>query len=106
MTVSFRVAKFLKNKFGYKNSQTLYIYDRGEKKFSLEPATNPIPAPTIIEAVEFLWKIGIKIYSLPEGKMSRGVIQVGNKRVKMKTLENSPSDSFLECLEFLSLDMH
>lgn len=107
MIVSYRVAKFLKDRLGYNNSFTLYVYDRrGEMKFSMEPVLNPVPAPTILEAIEFLWKVGIKIYNIPEGKKSRGIIQVKDKQIKMIQLDNSPSESYTECLEYLSLDLH
>ena len=106
MIVSPRVGKFLKEKFGY-NAPSLYVYDNGEKKFSLEPSlVNPIPAPSIIEAVEFLWGTGLKIYNVPEGKKSRGIIQVGDKRVEMDKLGDTPSESFNTCLEFLSEGGH
>ena len=101
--VSPRVGKFLKERFGY-NAPSLYVYDNGEKKFWAERTSNPIPAPTVIEAVEFLWSAGLKIYNVPEGMKSRGIIQVGEKQVRMKKLSSSPSDSFNECLEFLSLE--
>ena len=101
MIVSPRVGKFLKEKFGY-NAPSLYVYDNGEKKFWAERVENPIPAPSVIEAVEFLWEAGLKIYNVPEGLKSRGIIQVGDKRVKMGKLGNTPSESFNACLEFLS----
>ena len=71
--VSPQVGKFLKEKFGY-NAPSLYVYDNGEKKFWAEKASNPIPAPTVMEAVEFLWEAGLKIYNVPEGMKSRGII--------------------------------
>ena len=101
MEVSPKVGKFLKERFGY-NVPSLYVYDNGEKKFWAEKASNPIPAPTVIEAVEFLWEAGLKIYNVPEGEKSRGIIQVGDKRVEMDNLSNTPSESFNTCLEFLS----
>ena len=101
MIVSPRVGKFLKEKFGY-NAPSLYVYDNGEKKFWMEKANNPIPAPTVIEAVEFLWEAGLKIYNVPEGMKSRGIIQVGDRKVRMGKLGDTPSESFNTCLEFLS----
>ena len=101
MEVSPRVGKFLKEKFGY-NAPSLYVYDNGEKKFWAEKASNPIPAPTIIEAVEFLWEAGLKIYNVPEGMKRRGIIQLGDRKVKMGKLGDTPSESFNTCLEFLS----
>ena len=103
--VSPRVGKFLKEKFGY-NAPSLYVYDNGEKKFWMENVKDPIPAPSVIEAVEFLWKVGLKIYNVPEGMKSRGIIQVGDKRVEMDKLGNTPSECFNECLEFLSKGGH
>jgi hypothetical protein len=99
--VSPRVGKFLKEKFGY-NAPSLYVYDNGEKKFWAEKASNPIPAPTVIEAVEFLWEAGLKIYNVPEGMKSRGIIQLGDRKVKMCKLGDTTSESFNTCLEFLS----
>ncbi len=101
MEVSPKVGKFLKEKFGY-NAPSLYVYDNGEKKFWAEKVENPIPAPTVIEAVEFLWEAGLKIYNVPEGMKSRGIIQAGNKRIEMDKLRDTPSESFNACLEFLS----
>ena len=98
--VSPRVGKFLKEKFGY-SAPSLYVYDNGEKKFWAEKASNPIPAPTVIEAVEFLWEAGLKIYSVPEGIKSRGIIQLGDQKFKMGKLGDTPSESFNTCLEFL-----
>ena len=98
--VSLRVGKFLKEKFGY-SAPSLYVYDDGEKKFWAEKASNPIPAPTVIEAVEFLWEAGIKIYNVPEGIQSRGIIQLGDQKFKMGKLGDTPSESFNTCLEFL-----
>jgi hypothetical protein len=103
MEVSPKVGKFLKEKFGY-NAPSLYVYDNGEKKFWAEKTSNPIPAPTVMEAVEFLWEAGLKIYHVPEGKKSRGIIQIGSNKVEMIKLGNTPSESFNECLEFLSLE--
>ena len=103
--VSPRVGKFLKEKFGY-SAPSLYVYDNGEKKFWAEKTSNPIPAPTVIEAVEFLWEAGLKIYNVPEGTKSRGIIQVGDKRVEMDKLGDTPSESYAECLEFLSKGGH
>ncbi len=101
MIVSNRVGKFLKERFGY-NAPSLYVYDNGEKKFSLEPALqDPIPAPDVWEAVEFLWEIGLKIYSIPEEGEVRGIIQVGDRKVKMKKLDHTLSESYTQCLEFL-----
>ena len=72
--VSPRVGKFLKEKFGY-SAPSLYVYDDGEKKFWAEKASNPIPAPTVIEAVEFLWEAGIKIYNVPEDPQTRKLLK-------------------------------
>jgi hypothetical protein len=101
--VSPRVGRFLKEKFGY-NAPSLYVYDNGEKKFWAERVVNPIPAPSVIEAVEFLWGMGLKIYNIPEGEMGRGIIQVGDHRVKMEKLGETPTECYNECLEFLSQD--
>jgi hypothetical protein len=100
-TVSPRVGKFLKERFGY-NAPSLYVYDNGEKKFWMEEVKNPIPAPSVIEAVEFLWGAGLKIYNVPEGMKSRGIIQLGDRKVRMVKLSDTPSESFNACLEFLS----
>lgn len=101
MEVSPRVGKFLKEKFGY-SAPSFYVYDNEEKKFWAENVKNPIPAPTVMEAVEFLWETGIQIYSVPEGKESRGIIKVGEKLEVMKGTERTPTESFNGCLEFLS----
>lgn len=105
MTVSLRVASFLKKQFKY-DLPSLYVYDGVEQKFSIESCKNPIPAPTIMEAVNFLWKVGIQIYYLPEGNGCRGVIKVGNRFIKLKRIKGTPQESYLECLEFLSKAGH
>lgn len=100
--VSLKVARYLKEKFGY-NYSSLYIYDNdGRKKFWIEKIENPTPAPTIIEAVEFLWRNGLKIYNIPEGEMSRGIIQIGKQKIILRKLGRSPSESYNICLEYLS----
>ena len=103
--VSLSVAKLLKGRFGF-DLPTLYVYDHGEKKFSLERCNDPIPAPTIMEAVNYLWELGIKIYVIPEGELARGVVSVGERKVGMRCLTEVPIESYEKCLEFLSVGGH
>ena len=106
MVVYLRVAKFLRGHLRF-NQPTLYVYDHfGERRFSLERCQDPIPAPTVIDSIEFLWELGIKIYNIPEGERSRGYIQVGEKRVEMRTTKETPTESYIECLEFLCRGGH
>ena len=102
MCVSLSIAKFLKYYLGY-NKETLYVYSNGIKRFSLEPDLfDPIPAPEINDAIEFLWINEIKIYYLPEEGKCRGVINLLNDSYKLKDLYNTPMDTYSHCLDFIS----
>jgi len=101
--VSFEVAKFLYCTYRYKKD-TVYMYDLfGRLHLSLEPEqAYLIPAPTVQEAVDFLWKVDIKIYYAPKKGKCLSLVMIGEDVSELRDLCNTPSESYTNSLQYLA----
>lgn len=101
--VSFEVAKFLYTTYQYKND-TVYLYDlSGRLHISLEPKqTFLISAPTLLDTINFLWNMGIKIYYAPKKGKCIPLVVIGNDVTELRELCNTPSDSYRTALNYLA----
>lgn len=101
--VSFEVAKFLYSTYQYKND-TVYLYDLfGRLHISLEPKqTFLISAPTLLDTINFLWNMGIKIYYAPKKGKCIPLVVIENDVTELRELCNTPSDSYRTALNYLA----
>ena len=101
--VSFEIAKFIYCAYQYKND-TAYMYDlSGKIHLSLEPEyTYLIPAPTIQEAVNFLWRMGIKIYYAPKKEKCIPLIMIEQDVTELRELCDTPEESYNLSLCYLA----
>jgi hypothetical protein len=102
--VPFQESLYLFEK-GYTRS-SLYVYwrDTQELHFWIDPENNLhqiIPAPTITEAIEYLWQLRIKLaYELLEGEYCRGLIWGNGKKITLPDQSLTPQEALEKCLTY------
>ena len=102
--VPLEVAVLLKNKLNY-NKPSFWVYNNSSNdlRYSIEPGLfNSIWAPTINDAVNFLWGVGIKIFYFPKFNGCQGIIKIKDVDIKIPKISNTPKDVYRDCLIYLS----